>query len=174
MTTYAVDFLHSSINFSIKHMLITKVNGTFDSYSAQVEIDDIEQFNDVFIRFDLDVASINTREHSRDHHLISADFFDADRYPRITFITHSIERTTKDFKLHGHLTIKGITQPIAFDVQYNGYVKNPWNTDTYGFTCNTVVNRHDFNLTYNSTLETGGLLLAEQVQINVELQLNAI
>lgn len=174
MTTYAVDFLHSSINFSLKHMMITKVNGTFDSYSAQVEIDDIEQFNEASIRFDLDVASINTRDHSRDHHLTSADFFDADRFPRITFITQSIERTTNHFKLHGDLTIKGITQPITFDVLYNGYVKNPWNTDTYGFTCHTAINRHDFNLTYNSTLETGGLLISEQVQISVELQLNAI
>ncbi|MGN7477868.1 YceI family protein [Solibacillus silvestris] len=172
MTTYVVDFFHSSINFSIKHMMITKVNGTFDSFSAQIEADEIETFKEAFIRFDLDVASVNTRDNSRDQHLISGDFFDADRYPKITFIKNAVEGGNDKFKLHGDLTIKDITKPVTFEVAYNGHVKSPWNADTYGFTCKTIINRKDFNLTYNAALETGGVLLAEQVHVNVELQLN--
>ena len=174
MTAYAIDLLHSSINFSIKHMMITKVNGAFDSFSAQIQADRIEVFNNSAIRFELDVASINTRDASRDQHLVSADFFDADRYPKITFVKQSVENTGDKFKLLGDLTIKDITKPVVFDVTYLGYAKSPWNTDAYGFSCSTFINRKDFNLTYNAVLEKGGLLLDENVQINVELQLNPI
>ena len=174
MTTYAVDLLHSSINFSIKHMMITKVNGAFDSYSAQIEAEQIENFKNSAIRFELDVASINTRDTFRDHHLVSADFFNADRYPKIIFEKKSIEEKEDKFKLIGDLTIKDITKPITFDVTYLGYAKSPWNTDAFGFSCSTWINRKEFNLTYNATLEKGGLLLDENVKINVELQLNPI
>ena len=172
MTAYAIDLLHSSINFSIKHMMITKVNGAFDSFSAQIEAEQIENFKNSEIRFELDVASINTRDISRDQHLISADFFDADRYPKITFVKHSVENDGNNFKLLGDLSIKDVTKPVVFDVKYLGHAKSPWNTDAYGFSCSTIINRKDFNLTYNSLLEKGGLLLDEYVQINVELQLN--
>ncbi|MBD8038314.1 YceI family protein [Solibacillus sp. A46] len=172
MTTYSVDFFHSSINFSIKHMMITKVHGTFDSFAAHIEASKIEELNDSYIRFEIDVASINTRDSSRDHHLISADFFNADRYPKITFISKEITSDQHQIKLHGDLTIKDVTRPVTFEVTYNGCVKNPWGIDTYGYTCQTEINRSDFNLTYNDSLESGGLLLSEQVKISVEIQLN--
>jgi polyisoprenoid-binding protein YceI len=172
MTAYAIDLLHSSINFSIKHMMITKVNGAFESFSAQIEAEQIETFKNSAIRFELDVASVNTRDVSRDQHLISADFFDADRYPKIIFVKQAVESDGEKFKLLGDLTIKDITKPVVFDVTYLGHVKSPWNTDAYGFSCSTLINRKDFNLTYNAVLEKGGLLLDEIVQINVELQLN--
>lgn len=174
MTTYIVDTFHSSINFTIKHMMITKVNGTFDSFSAQIEAEDIESFIHSNIRFDLDVASVNTRDISRDHHLISADFFDADRFPKITFIKSYAEKTNGQLKLHGNLTIKGVTKSVTFDVTYNGHVKSPWDAEAYGFSCTTVINRKDFGLTYNAALEAGGLLIDELVTINVELQLNIL
>lgn len=174
MTTYAVDLLHSSINFSIKHMMITKVNGTFESFSAQIKASQIEQFNDSSIRFELDVASINTRDHSRDQHLVSADFFDADRYPKITFVKKAIEPRDGVFRLLGDLTIKEVTKPVTFDVKYLGHVISPWQTDAYGFSCTTLINRKEFNLTYNAILEKGGFLIDENVEINVELQLNPI
>ena len=174
MTTCAIDLLHSSINFSIKHMMITKVNGAFDSFSGQIEAEQIENFKNSAIRFELDVASVNTRDVSRDQHLISADFFDADRYPKIIFVKQSIENNGDKFKMHGDLTIKDITKPVVFDVTYLGYARSPWNTDAYGFSCTTLINRKEFNLTYNAILEKGGLLLDENVQINVELQLNPL
>lgn len=174
MTIFSVDTLHSSINFSIKHMMITKINGTFDSFSAQIQADEIETLKNAFIRFDLDVASINTRDTSRDHHLISADFFNTDLFPKITFIQTSIEGISTQFKLHGHLTIKNVTKLTTFDVTYTGHVKSPWGLDTYGYTCTTTINRKDFNLTYNAALETGGFIIDELVTINVELQLNVL
>lgn len=174
MTIYAVDLSHSSVNFSIRHMMITKVNGVFDSFTAQIETMHIEDFKDSTIRFELDVASINTRDNSRDQHLVSADFFDADRFPKIIFEKNSVEGIGNSFKLIGDLTIKGTTKPITFDVTYVGHVKSPWNTDAYGFSCTTIINRKEYNLTYNSTLETGGLLIDENVKITVELQLNPL
>ena len=174
MTIFSVDTLHSSINFSIKPMMITKINGTFDSFSAQIEADEIETLKNACIRFDLDVASVNTRDASRNHHLISADFFDADVYPKITFILKSIEGVKNQFKLHGHLTIKNVTKLITFDATYTGHVKSPWGLDAYGYTCTTTINRKDFNLTYNAALETGGFIIDELVTINVELQLNVV
>lgn len=174
MTTYSVDTFHSSINFSIKHMMITKINGTFDSFSAHIEADDIESFTNAFIRFELDVASVNTRDTSRDQHLISADFFYTDRFPKITFTQKSVEGTNNSYKLHGDITIKDITRPTTFDVIYTGHVISPWDGDTYGFTCTTIINRKDFGLTYNAVLEAGGLLIDELVAINVELQLNIL
>lgn len=174
MTTYAVDLMHSSINFSIKHMMITRVNGAFDSFSAQIEADQIETLKNSAIRFELDVASVTTRDASRDQHLVSADFFNADRYPKIIFEKKSVEEVENTFKLLGDLTIKDITKPVVFDVTYLGYAKSPWKTDAYGFSCSTKINRKEFNLTYNATLEKGGLLIDENVKINVELQLNPI
>ncbi|ATP42071.1 hypothetical protein CSE16_19785 [Solibacillus sp. R5-41] len=174
MTTYAIDFMHSSINFSIKHMMISKIHGVFNSYSAQLQMEQIEDFKNADIRFDLDVASINTRDNSRDHHLVSADFFDADRYPKITFIKKASEGDNTNIKLIGDLTIKGVTKEVVFDVVYSGHVKSPWNTDAYGFSCQTIINRKDFNLTYKSTLESGGFLIDENVQINVELEINPL
>ena len=174
MTTYTVDAFHSSVNFTIKHMMITKVNGTFDSFSAQIEAEEIETLKNAAIRFDLDVASVNTRDASRDNHLISADFFDADRFPKMSFVQTSIEKVNKQFLLHGDLTIKEVTKPVTFTVTYTGHVKSPWQAETYGFSCTTTINRKAFGLTYNAAIETGGLLIDELVTINVELQLNML
>lgn len=174
MTTYAIDFTHSSINFSIKHMMISKIHGGFDSFSGHVQLEQIESFKNAEIRFDLDVASINTRDDSRDHHLISADFFDADRYPKITFVKTATEGDSTNFKLIGDLTIKDVTKEVVFDVIYSGHVKSPWGTDVYGFSCTTLLNRKKFNLTYNAALESGGVLIGENAQINVELELNPL
>lgn len=174
MTTYAIDFTHSSINFSIKHMMISKVHGGFDSFSGHVHLEQMVDLKNADIRFDLDVASINTRDDSRDHHLISADFFDADRYPKITFIKTATEGESPNFKLIGDLTIKDVTKEVVFDVVYSGHIKSQWNADVYGFSCTTLLNRKRFNLTYNAALESGGVLIGENVQINVELELHPL
>ncbi|MEG0471534.1 MAG: YceI family protein [Solibacillus sp.] len=174
MITYAIDLTHSSINFSIKHMMITKINGVFNSFSAQIQMDQIKDLKNAVIRFDLDVASIYTRDYSRDHHLMSADFFDADRYPKITFIKKAAEAVGENYKLIGDLTIKDTTREVVFDVVYSGHVKSPWNTDAYGFSCKTTINRKEFNLTYNATLESGGFLIDENVQVNVELEISPL
>lgn len=174
MTTYTIDTVHSSVNFTIKHMMITKVSGTFDSFSAQIQAEDIETLKNSIIRFDLDVASVNTRDVSRDNHLVSADFFHADRFPKMTFVQTSVEKVNEQLKLHGDLTIKGVTKPVTFNVTYTGHVKSPWEAEAYGFSCSTTINRKDFGLTYNAVIETGGLLIDELVTINVELQLNIL
>ncbi|BDH63436.1 polyisoprenoid-binding protein [Lysinibacillus sp. PLM2] len=169
---YAIDFPHSAISFTVKHMGIANVNGVFGSYSAIIKTPSIESLEEVFISFDIDVPSLSTSNQSRDKHLISADFFDADRFPKIKFTSSQIERLTASaFNLIGNLTIKGVTKPITFIVEYTGQVKNPWGQDTYGFTANTSINRYDFNLRYNKILESGIFLIGENVDVCIDLEI---
>lgn len=175
MATYIVDVAHSSIEFSVKHMMVSKVRGLFDSFSAQIEGENIADLTNTQIHFDINVASISTRDPARDHHLISADLFHADRYPKITFTkTDVIAIADEHFQIVGDLTIKDIKRSVTFDVKYNGHVINPWGTDTFGFSCYTKINRKDFNLTYNAVLESGNFLIDEQVEVSVELQLQPL
>ncbi|MEK4230994.1 YceI family protein [Solibacillus sp. FSL H8-0538] len=175
MTRYAVDLAHSSIGFSVKHMMISKVTGLFDSYSAKIEAVDIANLADSTIQFEIDVASVSTRDAARDNHLISADFFHADRFPKITFVKTAVELVdARHFRVTGALTIKDVTRPVTFDVTYTGHVTNPWGAEAYGFSCTAILNRKDFQLTYNSVLESGGFLIDENVVVSVELELNPI
>lgn len=175
MATYIVDIAHSSIEFSVKHMMVSKVRGLFESFSAQIEGENIVDLANAQIHFDINVASLSTRDAARDHHLISADLFHADRYPKITFTkTDVIPISDKHFQIVGDMMIKDIQHSVTFDVTYNGHVINPWGTDTFGFSCYTKINRKDFNLTYSALLESGNFLIDEQVEVSVELQLQPL
>lgn len=175
MPKFLIDKSHSSINFSVSHMMISKVKGVFTSYEANIEADNIEDLSTGKVEIIIDVASINTNYSERDNHLRSADFFHADKYPKITFTSTKIEKIDdKTYNFHGDLTIKDVTKPFTFNVTYNGYTKNPWHHDTYGFSANSTLNRKEFNLLYNTVLESGGLLIGENVDINIELEIYPI
>lgn len=172
MTKYVVDKSHSNVGFQVKHMMVSKVKGNFDSYEATVEAEDLANLETANISFDFDIASINTNSEDRDNHLKSADFFDADQYPKITFQSTNIEGAGSDYKVTGDLTIKDVTKPVTFDVTYNGKGTNPWGAEVYGFEAETSINREEFDLTWNTALETGGVLVGKDVKILVELELN--
>ena len=172
MQRFELDFKHSSICFAIKHMRIAKVKGYFESFQANIQIQDILNFEQFNIHFEIDVASLSTNDVPRDTHLISADFFHADKYPKIIFTGTDMEKLTKNaYLLGGNLTIKEVTNYVKFNVLYNGHEISPTGTEVYGFTCISSIKRSDFGLTYNKILESGNLLIDNEVEITVELEL---
>lgn len=172
MAKWTVDQAHSSIGFEVKHMMVSKVKGTFESYTADVEAADLTDLTTAAIAFKFDIASINTRNTDRDNHLKSADFFNADAFPAITFKSTHITKDGDDYQVTGDLTIKDVTKPVTFDVEFGGKGTNPWGQEVYGFEAETKIDREAFNLTWNAALETGGVLVGKDVKIKVELELN--
>ncbi|MEK5184802.1 YceI family protein [Solibacillus sp. FSL W7-1324] len=172
MTTFTVDQTHSTIGFEVKHMMVSKVKGQFNQYSANVEAADLTDLSTASINFELDVASINTNNEDRDNHLKSADFFSTDEFGKITFTATNIVKDGDDYKVTGDLTIKDVTKPVTFEVEYGGKGTNPWGVEVYGFEAETKINREDFGLTWNAALETGGVLVGKDIKIKVELELN--
>ena len=168
---WILDPTHSEVQFKIKHLMITNVTGSFNIFSASVETDN-EDFTRATISFTADVASIDTGNAQRDAHLQSADFFDADKYPHIKFVATKYEKIDNDgsYELYGDLTIKEVTRNIELSVEFGGVVTDPYGQTKAGFTLNGKINRKDFGLSYNAALETGGVLLGEEVKLNIELQ----
>jgi len=172
MAKFTVDQSHSQVGFEVKHMMVSKVKGQFDAYTAEVEAENLEDLTTAQIAFSFDVATINTRSIDRDNHLKSADFFDVEQYPAITFKSTSITKDGDDFKVTGDLTIKDVTKPVTFDVEFGGKGKNPWGVEVYGFEAEAKINREEFGLTWNAALETGGVLVGKDIKIKVELEVN--
>ncbi|PKG47555.1 MULTISPECIES: YceI family protein [unclassified Planococcus (in: firmicutes)] len=172
MKKWTVDQAHSEIGFSVKHMMISKVKGSFASYEAQVEADE-NNLENALIDFKIDVTSIDTNNEDRDNHLRSADFFDAEQHPHITFNATDIRKKDDDeYELEGDLTIKGITRPAKFEAEYGGKATNPWGVEVVAYNVNGKINRKDFGLTWNQALETGGVLVGEDIKLNLEIQAN--
>ncbi len=172
MRKWTVDQSHSNISFEVKHMMVSKVKGQFDSYQADVEAADLTDLTTGSISFNFDVSSINTRSEERDNHLKSGDFFDVETYPTIKFQSTNITKDHGAYKVTGNLTIKEVTKSVTFDVEYGGKGTNPWGVDVYGFEASTTINREEFGLTWNAALETGGVLVGKDIKIKVELELN--
>ena len=145
MKKWTVDTAHSEIGFSVKHMMISKVKGSFASYEAHVEANE-EDLQGALIDFKIDVASINTNNTDRDNHLRSADFFDVEQFPHITFKANDIVKKDGEYELTGDLTMKGVTRPATFEVEYGGKGTNPWGVEVVAFNVEGKVNRKDFGL----------------------------
>ncbi|MCM3634827.1 MULTISPECIES: YceI family protein [Paenibacillus] len=172
MAKWVVDQSHSSVGFEVKHMMVSKVRGKFNAYSADIEAADLADLTTATIAFSFDVASIDTSSEDRDNHLKSADFFDVENNPTIDFKSTSITKDGDDYEVTGDLTIKGVTKSITFEVEYGGKGKNPWGVEVYGFEAEAKLNREEFGLTWNAALETGGVLVGKDIKIKVELEIN--
>ncbi|WP_337018562.1 YceI family protein [Oceanobacillus massiliensis] len=172
-TVWKVDQVHSEVGFSVKHMMISKAKGTFDKFDAVVEANP-EDLTDAKIEVTIDTASINTRNEDRDNHLRSGDFFDSETYPNMVFVASDIKKKSADeYEVNGDLTIKDTTKPITLDVTFEGQSKDPMGGNTVaGFSGKTAINRKEFGLTWNAAVETGGVLVGEEVKINFELELH--
>ncbi len=169
--TWQIDLAHSEINFTVRHMMISKVRGRFESFSGSVNFDEANPSNTT-VEISIDVSSINTKDAQRDAHLRSADFFDAENYPTMTFVSKRVEQhSANSGRLIGDLTIRGVTKEVALDVEYAGQVTSPWGTTNAGFSASGKINRKDWGLVWNVALETGGLLVGEEVQIEIEMEL---
>jgi polyisoprenoid-binding protein YceI len=167
--TWVLDPAHSEVTFSVRHMMISKVRGTFGVKSATIVAP--ENPYDATVEASVDVASVDTKDEGRDQHLRSAEFFDVETYPTMDFRSTGIRLEDGDFLVDGDLTIRGITKPATFSLDFGGFGTDPWGNYKAGATAKTVVNREDFGLTWNAALETGGVLVGKDVTIELDLQL---
>ncbi|MBL0686675.1 MAG: polyisoprenoid-binding protein [Sulfurospirillum sp.] len=164
-STYEVDMAHSKVGFKVKHMMISNVYGSFANYDATIDYDEnSKKFKT--LDANIEVSSINTENTDRDKHLKSAEFFDTEKFPTIGFKLLSIDKN----KAIGELSIKKITKKVTFDFQNNGTVKDPWGNTRLGFSLETKINRKEFGLTSNKLLETGGLVVGDEVAITVDIE----
>jgi polyisoprenoid-binding protein YceI len=170
-TQWSVDPVHSEIAFKVKHLMITNVKGVFSKYQITVNSDKHHPISpDVHLT--IDPSSISTGDAGRDQHLRTGDFFHVDQFPAIEFKGKSIDKIKNDdYQLHGDLTIKGITKPVTFDVEFGGIQRDPWGNEKAGVSVTGKINRSDFDLTFNAALETGGVMLGEEVKISADLEL---
>jgi polyisoprenoid-binding protein YceI len=165
-----IDAAHSTAEFSIRHMMITSVKGHFSSMSGTIT-GDPDDLTSARVHLDIDLATVDTRNNDRDNHLRSADFFDVEKYPSMTFESRSVERTgANTYRVHGDLSLHGVTKPVMVDVTSEGQSKDPWGGTRAGFSATTSVNRKDFGLVWNVALETGGVMVGDQVKVSVELE----
>lgn len=168
MATWKLDTAHSEVKFKVKHLVVSTMTGNFDSFSATVESSKPD-FSDAVITFEADVNSINTKQEQRDGHLKSPDFFDAANYPRLTFTSKSLKPVSGDeYELTGDLTIRGTTKPVKLTVTYNGTVKGFGGShDVAGFEVSGKINRQDYGLKWSALTETGGIVVSDEVKIEV-------
>ncbi len=170
-STWAIDPTHSEIGFKVKHMMFTNVSGKFDQFDVLIENED-DAFETSNISFTAQVNSINTSNTDRDNHLRSADFFDVDNFATLSFKSTSVQKVNEgNFKISGDLTIKDITKNITLETEYSGLMKDPWGNTKIGLSLTANINRKDLGLTWNSALETGGVLVGEDIKLNAEIQL---
>ena len=167
--TWTLDNAHSSVKFSITHMVVSETEGNFKKFSADVAATK-EDFSDLKVSFTIDVNSINTDNDQRDGHLKGEDFFNASKYPDIKFVSTKVTLKGKDLTITGQLTMHGVTKTVTFTGKYNGTIKDPYGLNRAGFRLNTTIKRSDFELTWNKTLDQGGLALSDEVAITVNIE----
>ena len=167
--TYKVDAAHSKVEFTVKHLVFFDVSGVFTDYDAAIEADPVNktiQSAKAVIKVD----SVDTNEKKRDDHLRSPDFFDAANHPEMSFVSKRVEGADDDITVYGDLTIRGITKEVALKGSFRGAIKDPWGNNRAGFAASTVINRHDYGLKWNKTLETGGLVVGDEVTISLVIE----
>lgn len=170
-TKWALDPTHSEIGFKIKHLMISNVSGNFKKFDVQAETEG-DDFLTGKVTASIDVSSINTNNEQRDEHLKNADFFEVESHPNITFQSTRVEKADEDtFHLYGDLTIKNTTKPVKLLIENSGIAKDPWGNVKAGFSISGKINRKDWGINYNAALETGGVMLGEELKINGEIQL---
>lgn len=171
MTTWNIDSAHSTIGFSVRHMVVAKVRGRFGKFSGSAELDgtDLATARGTAT---IEAASLDTGVGDRDVHLRSGDFFDAEAHPEIRFVAARVERLEGEaYRVHGELTIRGTTHAQALEVEFGGHTKDPWGNERIGLSARASLSRKDFGLTWNQLLETGGAVVGDKVEIEVECEL---
>ncbi len=169
-TAWAFDPAHSFVEFSVRHLMISTVTGRFRSLKGSVVLDEAS-LEDSRVEADIEAASIDTGVADRDNHLRSADFFDVANHPRITFRSMAIEDLGGDSgRMHGEVTIRGVTRPVALEVSYLGEIRDPWGNRRRGFTAQATLYRKDFGMTWNQVLDSGGVLVGDKVKVTLNIE----
>lgn len=171
MTTWKIDNAHSQVQFKIKHLVVTTVSGIFNKFDATAESSK-DDFTDAKVTFEADIDSINTGNAQRDGHLKSDDFFNAEKYPKLRFVSKAVKKIDKEnYKLEGDLTIRDITKPITLDVVYGGTVKNPYGKTVAGFEVNGKLNRKEYGLKWYAATEAGQIVVSDEVRIEIGVEM---
>ena len=171
LTNWAIDPTHSEIGFKVKHMMFTNVSGKFNAFEATISNEEAA-FETSKINFTATIDSIDTNNTDRDNHLKSADFFDAENFPTLNFTATSIQKiNANEFQINGDLTIKNVTKSVTLQAEYSGILKDPWGNTKVGLSISGAINRKEFGLTWNAALETGGVLVGEEIKLLAEIQL---
>jgi len=163
-----LDPTHSEVTFSVKHLAISKVRGSFERFTATIVTD--EDPTKSTVEASIEVASVNTNQKDRDNHLRTNDFFKADEFPNITFVSTSVKRDGDDITIVGELTLRGVSKSVTLAGEFGGIVIDGYGQSKAGFSASTKINRHDFGVSWNAALEAGGFTLGDDVTINFELQ----
>lgn len=170
IANWTVDTMHSSVDFTIRHMMIAKVKGTFHTFDAVIAADPSD-LTTATIEFNVDLNSIDTRNQDRDNHLRTGDFFDIENHPKLSFKSTQITLAgSGDYNVTGEVTLHGVTRTETFSASFEGEGKDPWGNVKAGFSANGSLNRSDYGLTYNAALETGGVLISDEVKIHIEIE----
>ncbi len=171
MAKWTIDPAHTLIGFKIKHLVISTVKGRFNEFSGMVETED-DSFDNALIEFTANTASISTNNEARDNHLRSPDMFDSSKFPEMKFTSTSFKKSSDDkFKVVGDLTIKGVTKSVSFDASFEGIVMGLYGKRVAAFSLSGIVNRQDFGVSWNAIMETGGLVVANEVNLDIEVEL---
>lgn len=167
---WTIDPAHSSVEFSVKHMMIAKVKGSFHHFEANIAGDE-HDLTSADIQFSIDLNSIDTRNNDRDNHLRSVDFFDVENNPSLTFTATAITKTDEgEYAITGDVSLHGITRSETFAATFEGAGKDPWGNEKVGFSAVGSLKRSNYGLTYNAALETGGVLIGDEVKISIDIE----
>ncbi len=168
-TTWTIDPAHSVVEFSVKHMVFATAKGRFSEFSGEINLDKDNVANSS-VTVEIAAASVDTRDAKRDEHLRSADFFDVETYPLLTFTSTRVEAKGDDLRVEGDLTIRGVTKPVVLEAEFNGQGTNPWGQQVISYSASTKINRKDYGLNWNAALESGGVLVSDEVKISIEIE----
>jgi polyisoprenoid-binding protein YceI len=171
VTTLNIDPSHSEVMFQVKHMMFAKVKGSFDTFSGVINFDPNNPQNSS-VSVEIDPSSINTRDANRDGHLKSADFFGVEQNPTITFTSTRIVANGDDYKVYGDLTMNGVTKEVVLEAEFNGAGQSPMGSTVYAFSAEGKLNRKDFGMTWNAGIEAGGVLVSDEVKLEIEIEAN--
>jgi polyisoprenoid-binding protein YceI len=166
--TWTIDPSHSEVGFTVRHLMVSKVRGNFETFEGTIHI--AEDPLESTVTAEVDLSSINTRDPQSDAHLRSADFFETDRFPKLTFTSTSVEPAGGDFKVTGDLTIKGTTRPVVLDLEFNGVHPDPWGGTRAGFSATTEISRKDFGVDFEIPMDGGGVVVGDRIKIGLEVE----
>ncbi|MGW0159066.1 YceI family protein [Mycobacterium sp. NPDC003323] len=165
--TWAIDPVHSSVNFSVRHLMVSKVRGSFDSFEGAIVV---AEDGTPSVTATIDVTSLNTRNEQRDAHVKSADFFDAEQFPTASFSSTAVRADGDDYVLDGDFTLKGVTKPVSLKLEFNGVNPGMGHGEVAGFEASVVLNRKDFGIDFDAPLETGGAVVGDKVTVTLEVE----
>ncbi len=167
--TWTIDPSHSSVEFIVRHLVVSKVKGHFEAFDGTITVDPDNLLVST-VATTIQASSIDTRDEQRDAHLRSPDFFDAERFPNITFRSTGLREHGGDYRVDGDLTIRGVTKPVTMTLEYNGTSADPWGGTRAGFSATTELNRRDYGLDFDVKLDTGNALVGEKIKIHLEVE----